>query len=133
MDKDYIQEFREEYEQWSKKYSPLEFLEYGEEGDENYLKAQNTPWEFVWTNHGTCEDDMVTAGFHFFGDPPSCCWSTYGWFVSKVSSGHTSDESYESYYDSRYGECECYNEETEEGKEDCEDCYGEGHRTYYFD
>ena len=130
MERHEVEEYRSEYEEWEKKYSP-EFLEYGEEGDANFTKAQNTPNEFVWTNHGTCEDEAVSAGFHFFGDPPSCCWNTYGWYISKVSSGNTG--TYESYKSSAFAKCECYVEETEEGKPGCETCEGDGWYTAYFD
>ena len=125
--------YRSEYENWFKEYSPMEFLEYGKQGDENFLKAQDTPNEFVWTSHGTCEDAQTSAGFHFFGDPARCCWDTYGWYISKVSSGNTSSDSYEAYKESFYGQCKCYNEETEEGKPDCETCDGDGWYTEDFD
>ena len=75
---------------------------------------------------------MVSSGFHFFGDPPRCCWDTYGWHISKTSSGNSEDD-YEAYKESFYCECECYDEETESGKERCEICYGDGWKTEYFD
>ena len=132
LQRDYVEGYKEKYQEWLAKYSP-EFLEYDEEGGTNFLKAQSTPNEFVWTEHGTCEDTMVSAGFKFFGDPPRCCWDTYGWYISEVSSENTSPDDYESYRTSMYAECECYVEETEEGKEGCEDCDGTGWMTYYFD
>jgi hypothetical protein len=127
-----IKEYQKEYEEWYEKYSP-EFLEYDGENGPNFLKAKNTPNEFVWTDHGTCEDNMVSAGFHFFGDPARCCWDTHGWYISEVSSGNTSTDDYEAYKVNMYAECECYNEETEEGTPDCQECYGDGWRTYWFD
>ena len=127
-----IKEYQEEYEGWLAKYSP-EFLEYDGENGTNFLKAKNTPNEFVWTDHGTCEDNMVSAGFNFFGDPARCCWDTHGWYISEVSSGNTSPADYEAYKVSMYAKCECYNEETEEGVPDCKECYGEGWMTYWFD
>jgi len=133
MQKDDVTKYHKEYEAWEKEYSPMEFLEYDGEGGENYLKAQNTPNEFVWTDHGTCEDNMVSAGFHFFGDPARCCWDTHGWYISKVSSGNTSIDHYESYRSSYHAECECYKEETDSGDENCEDCGSSGWRTYWFD
>jgi hypothetical protein len=133
MQKDDVTKYHKEYEAWEKEYSPMEFLEYDGEGGENYLKAQNTPNEFVWTDHGTCEDNMVSAGFHFFGDPVRCCWDTHGWYISKVSSGNTSIDHYESYRSNYYAECECYKEETDSGDENCEDCWSSGWRTYWFD
>ena len=124
--------YRQDYNNWLKEYEP-EFLEYDTEGGPNFLKAKSTPNEFIWTAHGTCEDDQVSAGFHFFGDPVRCCWDTYGWYISKVSSGNTSPDDYEVYRESFYGQCKCYNEETEEGKPDCETCDGDGWYTEYFD
>jgi hypothetical protein len=133
MVRDDLNQSRSEYEAWFKTYSPMEFFEYdGEEGD-NFSKVKRTPNQFVWTAHATCENEAVSAGFHFFGDPPSCCWNTFGWYVSEVSSDNMSPEDFESYQSSFYCECECYNEETEEGSPDCAECDGEGWRTHYFD
>lgn len=124
--------YKQAHDDWQSKYSP-EWLEYDKEGGPNFLRAKSTPNEFVWTAHGTCEDAMITSGFKFFGDPPRCCWDTFGWYISKISSGNTTEDKYESYRLSMYTECDCFNDETEEGKLDCNNCSGEGWITHWFD
>jgi hypothetical protein len=133
MQRDSLKSYEAEYAAWENEYSPMEFFEYDGENGENFTKVKSMPNEFVWTAHGTCDGDMVSAGFHFFGSPPSCCWDTYGWYVSKVSSGNMSPQDFESYKTSYYCECECYDEDTEEGSPECEKCDGEGWLTHYFD
>lgn len=124
-------EYKEIYKEWLEEYGPFEYIEYdGPEGP-NHLKVKEMDTEYVWTAHGTCEDDSVSNGYNFFGDPPRCCWSTYGWYVSKRQ--HPKDDFY-SVRESFYTHCECNPDgENDEGTPDCEKCEGEGFLTYYFD
>jgi hypothetical protein len=133
MNRDSLEQHRQAYNNWEQKYSPNTFLEYDGPDGANFNTAKNTPNEHVWTEHGTCEDPMITAGFHFFGEPVRCCWDTYGWYITETSSGNTNPDDYESYKTGMYAECECYNEETETGNENCQQCEGQGWTNYYFD
>jgi len=133
MIRDDLFKHRKAYRDWERKYEPLEFYDYDGVDGENMKKVQTIPNEYVWTAHATCDNEQVSAGFHFFGDPPSCCWSTFGWYVSKTASRNKTTDDFEAYNSSYYCECKCFNEETEEGNPDCELCEGEGWRTHYFD
>jgi len=77
------QEYAEQRKQWEKSYKPVKFVEYSAE---NYKNMKSQDPRYVWTEHDTCDGSYLTAGFHFFGDPPFCCWTTFGWHIAEVAS-----------------------------------------------
>lgn len=123
-------EVKEFYEQWYKDFSPMYYIEYDSENGPAMQKAKMINPRMIWTAHGTCENDQVSAGFMFFGDPPRCCWTTYGWYVSQKA--WREEMSVETAY---YTWCDQCNPEGEndEGNADCKECEGEGHVNYFFD
>jgi len=120
------EQYQEAYNDWVKTYRPVKFVEYS--ADNLELMKKQDP-RYVWTDHDTCENSKLSAGFHFFGDPPSCCWVTHGWHIVEVAHGD--------YYDdvdiSAYLPCECYDSHQDEWNAECNKCDGEGHIQYYFD
>lgn len=129
------EDYQEEYDAWREDYEIGEFIEYSEE---NWEKVQKMDPRYVWTNHGTCEDEMVTNGAKLFSG--RCCWDTYGWYVANApwGSGSKTDEDYfESVKATAYLSCETCNPDGEGEEEDfdpeCEKCEGEGYVHHYFD
>jgi hypothetical protein len=122
--------YRKDYALWAETYKP-EFVEFDKEGGPNWEKVKALPEEFVWTEYGTPQDNRIAAGFHFFGDDPLEDWPTFGWHISKISNGYPKVKQIE-ILAGLYSECDCYDEDTEEGNSDCGECGGEGHRDYFF-
>ena len=122
------------YEAWSDVYGPFEVIEFDFEGGPNFLRAKALDGLYLWTHHGTCEDSLVTGGFHFFGDPASCCWDTYAWLLASVPRDEDEDPNVQ-FNTSFYGECVCFDVEFEVGDPDCvvPGCEGEGWVRHYFD
>lgn len=121
-----VEEYQEEYNDWVKKYRPVKFVEYS---PENLKLMEKQDPRYVWTDHDTCEDSMLTSGFHFYGDPPRCCWSTHGWHIVEVAN----EAEYDTVNVSAYLPCKCYNEDEDTWDEECKECEGEGHINHYFD
>ena len=120
------EDYQELYNDWVKQYRPVKYLEYTQENLELIKKQDES---HVWTDHDTCEDSQLSAGFHFFGDPPRCCWVTHGWHITEIA--HSGE--FERVNVSAYLPCECYDNENDSWNEDCDKCDGEGHINHYFD
>ena len=72
----------------------------------------------VWTNHSTCEDDMFTAGYHYFSGSGCGCWQTYSYYVAEKP--HDGND-YEAVKATAYIPCPVCNEDGEDdGEEGCE-------------
>lgn len=78
----------------------------------------------VWTQHGTCENEQISNGFHIFGycqltgnKPSGCgCYQSYCYYVAKKPY----DGNYESAYVERYLPCTVCNLDGEsEGDPNC--------------
>lgn len=108
-----VQSYVNEYKEWQETYRPIKFVEYSEE---NLKLMEGQDPLYVWTDHDTCENSQMTSGLHFFGDPPSCCWTTHGWHIVEVAN----ESDYDSVAISAYLPCPVCNEDGDgEGAEDC--------------
>jgi hypothetical protein len=115
----YIQEWIEEYGIDFDKY-----VSHDEMTQEQYdMLVELDKQGLVWTEHGTCEDNMYSFGFSVFGDcsllkqeSSGCgCYQSYGYYIGTV-------EGSEEYITSTaYLPCSVCNPDGEgEGVEDCE-------------
>ena len=111
---------------WAEKYKPksnhlskypdeLMYETYGEEHD--YIKSMHP--NFVWTyvNGDMC--DLIVAGYAYV--------NRLGYYITENPWQNEADY----VLISVERECECYDEETGEGKEDCKICEGYGLKTEY--
>ena len=130
MSKEKLAEVKAEYDEWFKKHSPMIFLENDGEGGDNFKLAESAVFGRVWTNHGTCESERVTAGFHMFNSVCGC-WDVYGWWLTEEDFGNTDE--YESYDTCFSCECDCVVGESGEASDGCLECDGSGIITHYFD
>lgn len=101
----------------------------------------------VWTEHGTCEDEMISPGLTILGDfaltgqkATGCgCWQTYCFYVAaEPYDDSVREDSSQWIYASVHLPCsKCNpkgeNEDEESYDPDCEECEGEGFATHYFD
>jgi len=113
------------YRGWQEKHAP-EFIEGTEE---NFVLVTAMNKKMVWTAHSTCDSEQLTPGAHWFND--SCCWDTFGWYVSKTP---WTDKGF--YVDTSWtGFCIECNEDGEGAEIDpeCTTCEGEGTITEYLD
>ena len=110
------------------------------EQDEKRAKDTDEP-PFYWTEHGTCEDDMVSEGIQLMGDigqldqvASGCgCWQTRGFYRGTK---YPMDDFVRV---AMYRICEsCDPDESkyeagESGDTDCSKCYGDISYTEYFE
>jgi hypothetical protein len=100
----------------------------------------------VWTEHGTCEDTMVSPGLTLVGDiavlgqkSSGCgCWQAYTFYIAGEPYGGDKDSSTDWVFASAYLPCSICNPAGENEDEDsynpeCEECEGEGFANHYFD
>jgi hypothetical protein len=117
------------YNEWLEEYGYVDYIEFS---DENWEKVQQMNTRLIWTDHGTCENPMVTNGARLYSG--RCCWDTYGWYVmSKPWEGP--EDSYESVETAVYLACSTCNADSEEEdiNSECPECEGEGYVNHYFD
>jgi hypothetical protein len=93
------------------------FETYGEEVD-YVTKADN---KHVWTWIQGDMSDLIVAGYHYV--------NRLGYYITEVPW----DDEYDYALLSVETECECYDEETGEGKDECPECEGYGLVTKYVD
>ena len=120
------EDYQDDWDNWYKDYEVYEFLENSED---NWEKVQQMDEHLVWTDHSTCEEPRVSAGASMFKN--SCCWETYGWYISKKPW----DEEFLYVYTGAYLPCPKCNADGEgDGDPDCdeEDCE-DGYIHYWFD
>lgn len=124
------EEYQEEYNSVIEDYGLSTWLDNTEE---NWEAVQKLDPHLVWTNHSTCEDEMLTNGCYMFKN--SCCWDTFGWFIGTEPWEGTPDATYLSVKASAYLCCSTCNAdcEDEDINPDCEECEGEGYVNHYFD
>lgn len=110
-----VEAFVNEYAEWQNTYRPVKYVEYTEE---NLKKMEKQDPRYVWTDHDTCEDSHITPGFHFFGSPPRCCWTTHGWHITEVA--HAGESVTDPVYSTAYLTCPVCNADGDgEGVENC--------------
>lgn len=121
------------YNEWVETYG-ITSEGYLENTPENWEKVQALDPKYVWTSHGTCEDEMVSNGPKMFTG--SCCWDTYGWFVAK-NPWVGNEDTYISEKATAYLPCETCNPdglaEEDEYNPECSECEGEGYVNHFFD
>jgi hypothetical protein len=111
---------------WEDKFKPIKnhfskdpdetmFETYGEEV-EFIQKADN---KYIWTYLQGDMSDLICAGYHYV--------NRLGYYISSIPWENEDDYVLLSVQK----ECECYDEETGEGKEDCLECEGYGMITEY--
>lgn len=111
---------------WEDKFKPIKnhfrkdpdetmFETYGEEV-EFVQKADN---KYIWTYLQGDMSDLICAGYHYV--------NRLGYYISSIPWENEDDYVLLSVQK----ECECYDEETGEGKEDCLECEGYGMITEY--
>lgn len=129
---------RDEFTDWQEEYGIGEFLE---NTAENRAKLEQMDPHLLWTDHGTCEDEQVTAGYHIFSEH-SCCWDNYGWYIASIPWVGDVDSTHISYKVGAYLPCPSCNPdgESEDHVDDCPgdeefpDCEcSDGHINYYWD
>lgn len=120
------QELFDLYKAWVEEHKPGEFIEKGDE--EGYERLKKMKPEYIATDHDTCENSWLDVGIHEFS-PTNCCWHEHGWYILEVP-GEVDD--YVEY--SNYDVCvECNAGGDDDGDPECENCEGDGWKTYYFD
>lgn len=113
------------WDTWAEKYKPIKnkfrkhdeimFETYGEEVE--FVQAQDP--RYVWTSVQGDMSDLIVAGYAYVN---RLCY-----YITEIP---WEDEN-EYVLISVEKECECYDEESGEGKEDCEICQGYGLVTEY--
>jgi hypothetical protein len=93
------------------------FETYDEEGD--YIKSLDP--KYVWTNVQGDMADLLVAGVSYV--------NRLSYYVTEIPW----DDEYDSVLLSVEAECVCYDEETGNGKDDCDACEGYGLVTVYND
>jgi hypothetical protein len=139
-------EYQDIYDKWAKDYG-IDFdksVEYSEITESEYKMLEKLDNKgLVWTQHGTCEDEMLSPGLSVFGDFPlhdqkasGCgCWQSFYFHIAKVA--HEGDAT--SWVNaSAYLPCSKCNPDGENDDEDsynseCEECEGQGFGHHYFD
>ena len=91
------------------------FETYGEEVE--FVQAQDP--RYVWTNVQGDMSDLLVAGYHYV--------NRLGYYVTEVAW----EDDMDTVLLSVEIECECYDEETGDGKPDCQNCEGYGLKTEY--
>ena len=126
MHKDAVEDYTE-FKLWTQEAKPIRFIEYGDEGRE---EAQALDPKHLATSHDTCDNSMISNGFHDFGPEPRCCWVTHGWYVCE---GEVVED--DMILESYYAQCTACNPNDEDEGEnpDCESCWGDGWMTYHFE
>jgi hypothetical protein len=116
------------WSEWENKFKPIKnhfrdpqheeiiFETYGEEME--FLKTQDYRNVWTWVQGDYC--DLIVNGFAFV--------NRIGYYVCEVPWDETKD--YEVIISTEV-ECECYDAETGEGKDDCLVCEGYGMKTEY--
>jgi hypothetical protein len=124
------EEYQEEYNSVVEEYGLSTWLDNTEE---NWEAVQKLDPHLVWTNHSTCEDEMLTNGCYMFKN--SCCWETYGWLIGSTPWEGNSEDSYLAVKASAQLPCSVcnLNGEDEEIDEECQTCEGDGYVQFYFD
>lgn len=124
------EEYQEAFNEWMLMYEYVEYIEFS---DENWEKVQKMDTRLIWTDHGTCENPMVTSGARLYGG--RCCWDTYGWYVMKHPWWGEEEDTYISVESGAYLPCPICNRDAEDENinPDCEECEGDGHVNYFFD
>lgn len=124
-----LEEYEKNYNDWVETYKPKEFIEYSHE---DYEKLQSHDEKYIWTNHGTCEEEQFTNGCHEYKS--NCgCWDNFGWWICE---NPWEGNSASLFISTEYrGECpECNADASEENiNPDCEECEGSGYVQIYFD
>lgn len=119
----------EEYQGWSAfadKFKPIKnkfsndpdsrmFETYGEEWE--FIKEQDPRYVWTWVTGDMC--DIIVTGMAYV--------NRFGYYVTEVPW----EDDMDTVLLSVEKECECYNEETGEGSEDCQICEGYGLVTEY--
>lgn len=126
------QDYIEAYNSWLDQYKPGEFIEYSEEEYNKLEKEQDM--HYVWTHHGTCENERYSNGIHSFSSGGCGCWQTFGWVICEVP--WEGDEDTFLAVDTEWsGPCETCNADggDENIDPDCPECDGEGYTQDYFD
>lgn len=123
-------DYQKAWNDWHEKYEIGEYIDYSES---SWDRVQKMDPHFVWTSHGTCEDNEITSGARLYNG--SCCWTTHGWYIANVPWSGDPDDTYESIKSDIYLPCESCNADGEEEDIDpeCELCEGEGYVHHYFD
>lgn len=124
------QDGQEEYDDWLKDYEQVEYLE---NTPENWEKVQAVDTHLVWTDHGTCDNPMVSSGARMYSG--RCCWDTYGWYVMAKPWVGDPEDTFISVETSAYLPCTLCNAdgEEEEINDECEECEGDGWVNHFFD
>ena len=116
------------WDKWEAKFKPIKnemvadpdqqmFETYGEELD--FVCTQDN--KYVWTWIQGDMSDLIVAGYHYV--------NRLGYYITEVPW----DDEYDYALLSVEEECECYDEETGEGKDECPECEGYGLVTKYVD
>ena len=124
-----LEEAQAEYKSWEENYEPKDFIEYTHEA---YEKFKEHDPKYVWTNHGTCENEQLTNGCQEYNSVCGC-WDNHGWWVCK---NPWEGEPMTMYVSTEYrGECPVCNSgaNDENIKPDCEECEGSGYIQVYLD
>jgi hypothetical protein len=114
------------WDEWAEKYKPIKnpfrhdqeevmFETYGEELD--FVRNRGNEYIWTWSQGDQC--DIISAGYHFV--------NRLGYYITEVP--WTNEHDY--CLLSEEIECECYDDETCEGKPDCDKCEGYGLITKY--
>lgn len=118
------QEYQDAWDAWYRDYGITDFVDNDKDGWE---RVQAMDPRLVWTNHSTCENELVTTGAAQYS---GCCWDTFGWFIGTVpwTNEHVSVDA------SATISCqECNPDGLEAGDDDCAACEGNGAIQHYFD
>ena len=113
---------------WAEKFKPIHnhfsndpdqdmFETYGEEVE---FVSKYDP-KYVWTYLQGDMSDLICAGYHYV--------NRLGYYITEVPW----DDEYDYALLSVEIECDCYDEETGEGKDECPECEGYGMVTKYVD
>lgn len=125
-----LEEEQKAYQEWVDTYNPKTFIEYSHEEYERVSKEYDS--KYVWTNHGTCENEQFTNGCQEYNS--NCgCWDNFGWWICE---NPWEGEAMSLYVSTEYrGECpECNADSSDENiNADCEECEGEGYIQVYLD
>lgn len=119
-----------EYEKWQDVYKPKFFIEYTHDEYERVNKEYDST--YVWTNHGTCENEQLTNGCQEYSS--GCgCWSNFGWWICEIP---WTGEAMSIFVDTEYrGECTLCNPDSsdENINPECKECEGSGYIQVYLD
>lgn len=125
------QDYIDAHNEWLQTYGPLDFVEYSSEEYERLQSEVDT--HYVWTHHGTCENERYSNGLHEFNS--ACgCWQVFGWYISETP-WEGDEDTYLSIDAEWSGPCETCNLDGEDENidPDCPECDGDGYTQDYFD